>query len=276
MKKILILASAGMAGKAITKYLNNTNKYKIYTTARDSLYTYPTYELDVCKNLPKLDTIIYNIQPDVIINAIGLLVKACKENIDKAIYLNSYFPHYLEAITNNTKTKIFHLSTDCVFSGKKGNYSETDIPDETSNYGRSKTFGEIINDKDLTIRMSIIGNELKKNGTGLFQWFTKQEGNCRGYTRAYWNGITCLELAKQINKIINTNLTGLYHLAPDFKISKYDLLKLIAKVFNKDIIIEKNDNFIQDKTLVNNRKREYDPKIPSYEIQLQKMKEFIR
>ena len=276
MKRILILGSAGMAGHVITKYLNSTNKYKIYTTARDSLYTYPTYELDVYKNLPKLDTIIYNIEPNIIINCIGLLVKTCKENIDKAIYLNSYLPHYLEAITNNTKIKVIHLSTDCVNLGTKGSYSENDIPDEVSNYGKTKAFGEIKNDKDLTLRLSIIGNELKKNGTGLFQWFMKQEGKCSGYTRVLWNGITCLELAKQINKIIDTNLTGLYHLAPDFKISKYELLKLIAEVFNKNIIIEKNNNFVQDKTLVNNRKKEYDPKIPSYKTQLKEMKEFIR
>ena len=275
MKKVLVLGNMGMAGNTIYSYLKFLNKYIVFGVAREK-YDYNTFVLDVKENFNKLISIIIKYQPHIIINCIGVLVKNSELNPDNAIYINGYFPHYLETITKNTKTKIIHLSTDCVNNGLKGNYSENDVPNETSNYGRSKALGEIINDKDLTIRMSIIGNEIKKNGTGLFHWFMQQEGRCNGFSRVLWNGITCLELAKQIDKIIGTNLTGLYHLAPDFKISKYELLKLITKVFNKNIIIEKNNDFIQDKTLVNNRKKEYDPKIPSYEIQLNEMKKFIQ
>jgi len=274
MKNILVLGASGMAGHTIYKYLKLSG-YNVISTARNDKYIKPDYYLDLTGNISKVKDIIDKEKIDVVINCIGLLVKECNEDLGKALYANGCFPHCLERITEKTKTKVIHLSTDCVFSGIKGNYSESDNPDETNNYGRCKRAGEIINRKDLTLRMSIIGNELKENGSGLFHWFINQEGRTSGYTRALWNGITTLELAKQIDRIIDTNLTGLYHLAPDFKISKYNLLKLIAEIFDKDIIIEKNENLIQDKTLVNNRKKEYDPKIPSYEKQLQEMKEFI-
>ena len=274
MKNILVLGASGMAGHTIYKYLKLSG-YNVISTARNDKYIKPDYYLDLTGNISKVKDIIDKEKIDVVINCIGLLVKECNEDLGKALYANGCFPHCLERITEKTKTKVIHLSTDCVFSGIKGNYSESDNPDETNNYGRCKRAGEIINRKDLTLRMSIIGNELKENGSGLFHWFINQEGRTSGYTRALWNGITTLELAKQIDRIIDTNLTGLYHLAPDFKISKYNLLKLIAEIFDKDIIIEKNENLIQDKTLVNNRKKEYDPKIPSYENQLQEMKEFI-
>ena len=274
MKNILVLGASGMAGSTIYKYLKLSG-YNVISTARNDKYIKPDYYLDLTGNISKVKDIIDKEKIDVVINCIGLLVKECNEDLGKALYANGCFPHCLERITEKTKTKVIHLSTDCVFSGIKGNYSESDNPDETNNYGRCKRAGEIINRKDLTLRMSIIGNELKENGSGLFHWFINQEGRTSGYTRALWNGITTLELAKQIDRIIDTNLTGLYHLAPDFKISKYNLLKLIAEIFDKDIIIEKNENLIQDKTLVNNRKKEYDPKIPSYEKQLQEMKEFI-
>ena len=272
MLNVLILGSGGMAGSAITDYLNRLNKYTVITTSRTK---HSTYNIDIEKDLGEIGSIITGEEPDIIINCIGLLVKPCQDNHAKAIYINSYFPHYLEYITKNTKTKVIHLSTDCVNIGTKGNYSETDIPDEVSNYGKTKALGEIVNKKDLTLRLSIIGSELKENGTGLFHWFMQQKGSVGGFTKVIWNGITCYELAKQIDKIMDTNLTGLYHLVPDFKISKYELLQLIAKVFNKDITIIRNNNFIQDKTLVNNRKEEYNPNIPCYKSQLQEMKEAI-
>lgn len=276
MKRILVMGVAGMAGNTINKYLSSLNKYDIITTARNNNYIVPTFILDIETRLPILARIMKDIQPDIVINCIGLLVKQCQDDMAKAIYINSYLPHYLEMLTKNTKTKIIHLSTDCVNNGLKGNYSETDIPNETSNYGRSKALGEIVNDKDLTIRLSIIGNELKKNGTGLFHWFIKQQDKCKGFTRAYWNGITCLELAKQIDKIIDTNLTGLYHLAPDFKISKYNLLQLIAEVFNKDIVIEKDFTTKCDKSLIPSYRRNFQPILPkNYKIMLIEMKNWI-
>ena len=281
MKRILILGSAGMAGHTIYKYLSSLDKYEILTTARNDKYISPNFIIDIERELIRLKAIIYIHRPDIIINCIGILVKEANDNPLKAIYVNSYFPHWLEETTKNIKTKIIHLSTDCVFDGKKinGGYNESNVPNETNWYGKSKSWGEIINDKDLTIRLSIIGDELKPNGTGLFHWFMKQKGTIKGFTKAYWNGILTLELAKQLEKIIDSkyDLRGLYQLVPDFKIAKYDLLHLIQKIFNKnDVVMLQNNDFIQDKTLINNRKDEYDPKIPSYEQQLIEMKLFLR
>ena len=280
MKKILILGGAGMAGHMITRYLKQfEDKYQIYTTARNMKSIYPDYYIDIeiNKELTKLKKIIKTKHFDIVINCIGLLLPQCKNHLSKAIYINSFFPHWLEDITKDTAIKIIHLSTDCVFLGEKvEGYTEMDTPDEINNYGRCKAFGEIKNEKDLTLRLSIIGSELKINGSGLFHWFMKQKDEVGGYSKCYWNGITTFELAKQINKIINLdcNLTGLYQLAPDFKISKFDLLKKIATIFNKKIIIKANDSMIQNKTLLNGRKDEYYPQIPNYDVQLEEMRDF--
>lgn len=277
-KSILILGAAGMAGHMILKYLSKYKDYKIYTITRNNNYIKATYNLDISKgcNRCKLKKIIEDNQFDIIINCIGILVKQSNSEPDTAILINSYFPHFLEQITKNTKTKIIHLSTDCVFDGKKGNYTENDIPNEINYYGRSKALGEIINNKDLTLRLSIIGTELKKDGSGLLNWFLNQTKEVNGYTRVYWNGITTLELAKVIHKIIQTKITlsGLYQLAPNFNISKYNLLLIANKIFKKNLKIEKNPSLAQNKTLVNNRKKDFYYKIPNYKIQLTELYSF--
>ena len=280
MKQILILGAHGMAGHMITSYLKQLNKYEIFTLARDSKFGITDYYCDVEINIDMLDGIINeDIDLDIVINCIGLLNKPANENPAKAIYLNSYLPHYLELITKNTNTKIIHLSTDCIFDGTQGNHSETDKPTEINYYGRSKALGEILNNKDLTLRLSIIGTELKKDGIGLLNWFLNQKGTITGYNNCYWNGITTLELAKQIDKIIeqNPNLSGLYHLAPDFNINKYELLCLAKKIWNKENIeIVAKKDFHQNKTLINSRKDEYNPQIPNYETQLKELYEYTK
>ncbi len=273
MKKVMIIGSRGMAGHTIYRYLDSLKKYELSDIARSKL-TWKTLCLDVVKNIDYLKRVITNLEPDIIINCVGILVKASEENYLNALAINQHFPHRLAKFIKNMKTKIIHLSTDCIFDGKKGNYSEIDKPNETNNYGRTKRFGEIKDNKNLTLRLSIIGDELKE-GTGLFSWFMRQEGEITGYARAIWNGITCLELAKQIDRIIDIDLIGIYHLAPDFNISKFHLLRKIARIFNKEIVIKGDYRFKQDKTLINNRKKEYDPKILDYETQLIEMKEWI-
>ena len=161
--KVLILGSQGMAGHVISKYLKNQG-HEVFTAAK-------TNE-DLYINVEDKESIVkcfYN-KFDYVINCIGLLVKPSNDYPDKAILINSWFPHFIETILKNTDTKLIHLSTDCVFSGSKGNYIETDFHDETNFYGKSKSIGEVNNNKDITFRMSIIGPELKINGTGLFNW----------------------------------------------------------------------------------------------------------
>jgi dTDP-4-dehydrorhamnose reductase len=275
MKKLLVLGAHGMAGHIITSYLKKLNKYEIYTLARDSKFGMVDYYCDVEQHIDYLDWLINEEQRfDVVVNCIGLLNKPANENPAKAIFLNSYLPHYLELITKNTNTKIIHLSTDCIFDGSKGNHSENDKPTETNWYGRSKALGEIINNKDLTLRLSIIGTELKKDGIGLLNWILNQTGDIKGFVNCLWNGITTLELAKGIEKIIDEKLelSGLYHFAPDFNISKYDLLLLIKQAWNKnDINIIPETNFHQNKTLINNRKKEFEYPFASYESQLKEL-----
>ena len=153
-----------------------------------------------------------------------------------------------EYMPEDTKAGILQ---DCVFSGKRGNYSDTDFRDGDTPYARTKAMGEVIDDHNLTIRTSIIGPELKSNGTGLFHWFMHQHGEIKGYTHAYWSGVTTLELSKCIHAAIQQNLTGLYQLSMPEKISKYELLKLFQKVWKKeDVTILPYDDYFCDKSMV--------------------------
>ena len=207
-KKVLIFGSAGMLGHIVYQYLKNTNKYFIFDTSFPERLTEASLLLDVT-NKDNLFIALKTINPDIIINCIGVLIKSSNENPSNAIYLNSYFPNQLARYTRENSCKLIHISTDCVFSGLKGNYLEQDFRDSDSIYGRSKSLGEIINAHDLTIRTSIIGPELIRNGEGLFNWFMSQKGDISGYSNVFWSGVTTLELAKCIEKSIDLDITGL-------------------------------------------------------------------
>ena len=184
-------------------------------------------------------------------------------------------PRYLEKKYQDTKTKIIHLSTDCVFSGNRGSYTETDIPDGETVYDRSKALGEIDNTKDLTFRMSIIGPDSNMHGVGLFNWFMGQQGKIRGFTKAMWTGITTTELARAVDAAIKQDLTGLYHLVPNEPIDKYSLLLLFKEAFNRtDIIIEPYEDFVVDKTLVNKR-TDFDFNVRNYREQIKDMHDWV-
>lgn len=270
--RVLVLGSNGMAGHVISMYLN-TLKVSVETVARKN----SKYNLDIenVVDLKKLKDIVDN-DYDFIINCIGLLVKDSNDNPDRAIYINSWFPHHLEQLLKNKKTKLIHLSTDCVFDGSKGNYIETELHTETNFYGRSKSLGEINNNKDITFRMSIIGPELK-NGTGLMNWILKNPSKeISGWENALWNGITTLELAKCISKyLFEPKITGIYHLVSnENEISKYELLKLINDIYDlkKNIVKVKNIKEI-NKVLIDTR-QEFDFKIPPYQKMLIEMRNF--
>lgn len=248
MKKVLLIGGRGMAGHMINNYLEKTGKYEIVNTCLNEKLNEKSILLDV-RNKDKLEGIIDAVKPEIIINCVGILTKQANENPKLAIEVNSYFPHFLEELGKEKGFKTIHLSTDCVFSGKKGNYTVDDIPDAVDFYGKSKAIGELKNDRDLTIRTSIIGPELNPNGVGLFQWFMNQEGEVNGYDKVFWTGLTTLELAKVIDKAIELDLTGLHQIVPKEKISKYDLLNLIKEVFKKEIIINRYSDKIVDKSL---------------------------
>jgi dTDP-4-dehydrorhamnose reductase len=274
MKKILVIGSKGMAGHVIFRYLTQLNTYQVYGVARNVENSDRIFNLDII-NTNGLNK-IFELKFDIVINCIGILIKDAEENPDKAIWFNSYFPHYLESITKNTNTKVISISTDCVFSGDKGDYTEKDFKDGKGFYAQSKALGEIVNSKDLTIRTSILGPELNKNGIGLFHWFMNQTGQINGYSYAFWSGITTIELAKAINQIILQDLTGLVILAASPKIDKYNLLKLFNLLFRNDIIkINSDSKYKVDKSMRSIRS-DFNYTIPSYETMVLEMRDWIK
>jgi len=271
-KKILILGAAGMAGHMIAAYLKKQGSYDVITIARESEVFTPDIQLDVT-HFSELDIVIHQTQPDCIINCIGILNRDAEENIEKAILINSYLPHYLASIIKQCNTQLIHISTDCVFSGEVGNYRETDLKDGKGYYAQSKALGEVVNDKDLTIRTSIIGPELKNNGIGLLGWFLKQSGEVRGYTNAIWSGITTLELSKFIhNYLQGSRLTGILHLTNNQPISKYELLQLIREVYQlKSVTVIPYADYLSNKSFINTRS-DVTYLVPDYQVMLAELK----
>lgn len=277
MKKILVIGMKGMAGHVVFRKLEKSGKYNVYGLARNIEQSENVFNLDVSRT-DELKIIINENNFDVIINAIGILNKDAEDHPEKAVWFNSYFPHYLEHITKETTTKVIHISTDCVFNGKKGGYTENDIKDGLGFYAQSKALGEIENDKDLTIRTSIIGPELNKNGIGLFHWFMSVPENSvvGGYTGAFWSGLTTIELANVIMHILEHNISGLIQVAPQEKIDKYSLLKLFNEIFRNNLItVNADDDYKVDKSLISIRK-DFNYNVPQYAQMLKEMKSWIQ
>ena len=273
MKNVLIVGSNGMAGHVISTYLKKVG-YHVTTMARSSA----DIMLDI-ENTTMVGETFSKIDVNYIINCIGLLVNDSISRPDKAALINSWFPHYLEHKFINTNTKIIHLSTDCVFNGSNGPYNEDDLHTETNFYGKSKSFGEINNNKDVTFRMSIIGPEKKQNGTGLFNWIiNNKESIVPGWENAWWNGMTTLQLAKCIDTYIkNPNFNGIYHLVNNrVLINKYDLLCKINDIFelNKVVVRTIGPKTI-NKVLIDNRCL-FLGDIPTYDVQLLELKNFVQ
>lgn len=212
---------------------------------------------------------------DAVINCVGLLNQFAEENKAVAVLLNGYLPHYLTEITKDTKTRIIHMSTDCVFAGNDGPYYEDSFPNGVTFYDRSKAMGEINTAKDLTFRNSIVGPDIKPSGIGLFNWFMKQEDEVGGYTGAIWTGVTTYTLAKAMERALEENLTGLYNLVNNENISKYDLLELFNKYFRAGMVkVNPNDKLQLDKSLKSKRE-DFSFVVPSYEQQVIEMRVWV-
>lgn len=250
-KRVAVLGSTGMAGHVVAQYLEEQG-YDVYRASRSEKKTAKSEPVDA-GDFPALSGWLERVKPEVLINCIGLLQKACEEFPARAVLINAYLPKWMEEKYKDSGTKIIHLSTDCVFSGERGGYTERDLPDGRTMYDRSKALGEIDNGKDLTFRMSIIGPDIDEKGTGLFHWFMQQSGEISGYRRAIWNGVTTVELARAIDAAIRENLCGLYQLAAEEPIDKYHLLLLCKESFHKDISIVPADSVVLDKSLRNTR-----------------------
>lgn len=274
MKKVLVIGSKGMAGHVIYKSLPLLGDYDVYGLARNVEQTDRLFNLDVSET-KGLKEILDDFQFDIVINCIGILNKDAEDNPHKAVWFNSFFPHLLESLTKDTKTKVISISTDCVFSGKRGGYTENDFKDGEGFYATSKALGEINNPKDLTIRTSIIGPELNKEGIGLFHWFMQQKVEVNGYSQAFWSGITTIELAKVIHKAIEQNVAGLIVVAGEKKIDKFSLLKLFNTIFRNDaLIVLENSKYKVDKSMYSSR-TDFDYKVPSYKEMIVEMKNWM-
>ena len=209
-------------------------------------------------DIPSVDGVLAAVQPDVVVNCIGIVKQdaAAKDPIP-SIAINSLFPHQVAAMCARNNVRLIHISTDCVFSGRGGNYRENDSPDADDLYGRTKLLGEVTEYDSLTIRTSIIGRELRSR-YGLLEWFLAQNGKTiRGFTRAIFSGFTTRALAQVLGDIIERRpaLRGLWHVA-SVPISKFDLLSLIKSVYDVKIAIEPDAAFVCDRSLNGDRFRE--------------------
>ena len=270
--KVLVLGSCGMAGHVIVDQL--ADKHDVETVARK----YSDYKLDIEDVGAVEDFFKSHNNYDFVINAIGLLVKNSEDRMDRAIMINSWFPQFLANQFNGTRTRLIHISTDCLFDGSTGYYREESQPTAYNNYGRSKALGEVKNNKDITFRTSIIGPELKEDGTGLLEWLIKNQSNIiPGWINHWWNGITTLELAKAIDYYIdNSSITGLYHLVNnDYRVNKYELLCKINEIFllNKNITPTTSE-VPCNRILVNNRV-DFGYKVQPLDTQLEELKDFM-
>jgi dTDP-4-dehydrorhamnose reductase len=268
--KILIIGGQGMAGHMIKNYLERDRSCDIWYTIRGKPKEEKAISLDIT-NESKTRKTLGEIKPDIVINAVGLLNAQTDQSVKEAIYVNSLFPHKLAEYGKELGFRLIHISTDCVFSGEKGGYTEKDEKDGTTVYAKTKSLGEIDDERHLTIRTSIIGPELKTNGIGLFHWFMQQKGEICGYRQVYWNGVTTLELAKVVQWVLHQPINGLVHLASSEKISKYQLLLLIQLVFKKhDVLIKPDDKIKSDKSLLNTRD-DFSYKVPSYKKMIEEL-----
>ncbi|MDX9695827.1 MAG: SDR family oxidoreductase [Bacteroidales bacterium] len=238
--KILVLGENGMLGSQLMKTLSKN--HEVYGTSSEK-----GYHINTINDIWKFDNIFRTNKPDVVINCIGI-IKQKESTPEEQILINGLFPQEMAMICADCEVKFIQISTDCVFSGKKGDYDYDDFRDATDVYGMTKALGEINFDEHLTIRTSIIGHE-KNTKYGLLEWFLHSEGKVSGYSNVWYSGVTTLELAKFINdKILKYDYSGIVHFVGP-KINKYDLLNLIKKVYNKEIEIEKNVDVKLDRSL---------------------------
>jgi dTDP-4-dehydrorhamnose reductase len=271
MIKILIVGSKGMAGHMIRQLLIETSAFDVIDISRDGESGKSTYTFDIT-DLRQLESVLDTEKPDLVINCVGVLNQTAESNLERSIFINSFIPHFLSGRCK----RLIHISTDCVFNGSKGNYAENDPKDGNGIYAESKSLGEVNYGPHLTIRTSIIGPELKSNGSGLLHWFLNQIGQINGYSNAIWSGVTTLQLAKFIEDLIDRpEVTGLIHYTNNTKISKLNLLKLFALTFSKKVDIMPYDDYHIDKSLINTRS-DIDFNIPDYNNMLMELSEFMK
>lgn len=263
--KVLILGVGGMLGNAMFRTFAESGEHAVFGTARGAgtraHFAAPLQANILCgvdvENHDSLARVFGEVRPDFVINCIGV-VKQLAESDDPllTIPINSLLPHRLAALCKIAGARLVQVSTDCVFSGSRGAYVESDFPDCYDLYGRSKLLGEVDYPHAVTVRTSIIGHELSGQRS-LVNWFLAQPGPVRGFTRAVFSGLPTVVLARVIRDVIvpRPQLRGLYHVAAA-PIAKFDLLSLVASEYGKQIAITPDDSLVIDRSLDATRFRE--------------------
>ena len=283
-KKVLILGANGMLGHTLLKYFSKISKYETFGLLRNKSKLINIKELCNQNNIIEsnitdmnnLKNIVRNIKPDVVVNCIGIIKQDfSSDNPLISISVNSLFPHQLYEICQLNNSRLIHFSTDCVFSGRKGNYIESDYPDALDLYGRSKFLGEVKNSDAITLRTSIIGEELS-SARGLLSWFLAQKEDIKGYKNAIFSGLTAFEIGRVIKDFIipNNNLNGIYHLSSN-PIDKFSLLSIIKEIYNKKIEIFPDSEYKIDRSLDSSRfQRDTGYRPTNWNLAIKNMKKF--
>ena len=261
-QKILVLGASGMLGNAVFRFFAESEGFSVVGSMRSArsiallpaeLRAQVVTGADV-GDLDGLTRLFANIRPNVVINCIGV-VKQLAEADDPltAIPINAILPHRLALLSTLADARFVHMSTDCVFSGRKGLYQESDYPDCYDLYGRSKLLGEVDYPNAITLRTSIVGHELD-GAHGLLNWFLAQNGEVKGYAKAIFSGLPTVEIARVIRDFIlpNPELHGVYQVS-SAPISKFDLLKLVSKIYGHAIPIMPDDRLVINRSLDSTR-----------------------
>lgn len=261
--RILILGGDGMLGHQLLTYLRS--RHDVRVTLRQDIAVYRQYGLfdnensfsgiDV-RSLERLVEVMADFRPEAVMNAVGIVKQRpdAKESIP-SLEINALLPHRLAVLCKGIGARLIHLSTDCVFSGRKGNYLESDPSDAEDLYGKTKYLGEVHETNSLTLRTSIIGRELSRH-TSLLDWFLAQTGTVKGFTNAIYTGFTTLEMSRIIEKMLleHPQASGVYQVS-SAPINKYELLLLIREKLGLDIEIIPDDVFSCDRSLDSSRFR---------------------
>jgi len=272
--RVLVLGGDGMLGHQLLRHLQSRHEVKV--TLRQNLKEYEHLGLFTAENsypcvdarlVDGLQAVLTEFRPDTVVNAIGIIKqRRTASEIIPCIEINALFPHRLALLCRMIGARMIHLSTDCVFSGKKGYYTEDDTADAVDLYGHSKLMGEVEQENCITLRTSMIGRELSRK-TSLLEWFLAQKGNISGFRKAIFSGFTTIELSRIIEKMMSDKLiaSGIFHVSSD-PISKFDLLSMIKEHLNLTIDIEPDDTFECDRSLDSKKfRKQFGYKPPAWE-----------
>lgn len=256
--RVLVIGASGMIGSTVLRVLSEKSDWHVNGTVRSGdvrkFFSTQIGEqildgIDV-EHPDSLTAVLSKVRPDVVVNCAGL-TKHKPEADDPlvSIPINTLMPHRLAGLCKLVGARLIHISTDCVFSGEKGGYLETDFADARDVYGKSKALGEVTYPHAITLRTSTIGHEFQTR-YGLLEWFLSQKDSCKGYNRAIFSGLPTVVFAQVIRDVVipHPELSGLFHVAAK-PINKYDLLKLIAKTYGKQIEIEEDCKLVIDRSL---------------------------